>query len=107
MLLAILNTCSKEELEEVDTSMEEAEARKKMIKNKILAVGRMARTFQTLRQESESINELKNITGQRDLPSGALASGAEGIRLGKFYNKNKFITVPECVINRLLFLYSN
>jgi serine/threonine-protein phosphatase 2B catalytic subunit len=56
MLVAVLNTCSKEELEETDeetvftpTSKEEQYERRKVIKNKILAVGRMARVFALLR----------------------------------------------------------
>ena len=58
MLVAVLNTCSKEELEEEEkeealisptTSPEEHAERRKIIKNKILAVGRMARVFALLR----------------------------------------------------------
>jgi serine/threonine-protein phosphatase 2B catalytic subunit len=56
MLVAVLNTCSKQELEETDeeavftpTSTEEQQERRKVIKNKILAVGRMARVFALLR----------------------------------------------------------
>ena len=57
MLVAVLNTCTKEELEEneheehpviLHTSAEHAE-RRKIIKNKIMAVGRMARVFALLR----------------------------------------------------------
>ena len=56
MLVAVLNTCTKEELEEHDdpivspriTSAESLE-RRKIIKNKIMAVGRMARVFALLR----------------------------------------------------------
>jgi len=57
MLVAVLNTCSKEELEESDDeSLVSPTAlpgdhleRRKVIKNKILAVGRMARVFALLR----------------------------------------------------------
>ena len=56
MLVAVLNTCSKEELDQVDddavftpTTAEEQQERRKVIKNKILAVGRMARVFALLR----------------------------------------------------------
>ena len=57
MLVAILNTCTKEELEEHDedlstspttVSVEHAE-RRRIIKNKIKAIGRMERTFGLLR----------------------------------------------------------
>lgn len=59
MLLAILTTCSPEELEDtddddtraVDVSLSPAElaARTHQMKKKILAVGRMQRVFQLLR----------------------------------------------------------
>lgn len=57
MLLAMLNCCTKEELEESSdeetlispTPSEEQQERRKVIKNKILAVGRMSRVFALLR----------------------------------------------------------
>jgi serine/threonine-protein phosphatase 2B catalytic subunit len=59
MLVAVLNTCTKEELEESDddetlvspTSPDSdmSGARRQVIKNKIMAVGRMARVFALLR----------------------------------------------------------
>ena len=67
MLVAVLNCCSKEELLDESSSDEEtsivkpedAVERRKVIKNKILAVGRMARVFSLLRYESvSSYNEL-------------------------------------------------
>lgn len=89
MLIGILNTCSKEELEgETPTSPslvsptssgEDTEARKRAIKNKILAIGRLSRVFTVLREESESVTELKTVHGGR-LPPGALMSRVEGIK---------------------------
>ena len=63
MLLAMLNCCTKEELEEESSDeeieeplvspsggiSEESAERRKVIKNKILAVGRMSRVFALLR----------------------------------------------------------
>lgn len=56
MLVAVLNTCSKEELEQSEEEIlpppshpEDSVERRKVIKNKILAVGRMARVFALLR----------------------------------------------------------
>lgn len=58
MLIAILNCCSKEELdeeseeeilEETTEEIGEGDERRRVIKNKILAVGRMARVFALLR----------------------------------------------------------
>ncbi|RUS26803.1 Metallo-dependent phosphatase-like protein, partial [Jimgerdemannia flammicorona] len=90
MMLAILNICSKEELEEeiddfgnpikVEVPVDEAEVRRQVIKNKILAIGKMSRVFSVLRQESETVAELKNLSGLDKLPVGTLALGAEGIK---------------------------
>ena len=93
MLIAILNTCSKEELEE-DTPMstitsgpssppldpESTEFKRRAIKNKILAIGRLSRVFQVLREESERVTELKTASGTGRLPAGTLMLGAEGIK---------------------------
>ncbi|KAG0056062.1 3',5'-cyclic-nucleotide phosphodiesterase (PDEase) (3':5'-CNP) [Gryganskiella cystojenkinii] len=119
MLLAILNTCSKEELLEdeaifsklaeqtgaIDVAgsptlpssanvartdsdrtdannalLEDKEANRKRIRQKILAIGRISRVFSVLRTESESISELKDLMGTTRLPYGSLALGAEGIK---------------------------
>ncbi|KAJ7787789.1 Metallo-dependent phosphatase-like protein [Mycena olivaceomarginata] len=93
MLVAVLNTCTTEELAEEDAPMptpttptspvspSEADARRQIIRNKIMAVGRMARVFALLREESERVSELKSVSGSSKLPYGTLlASGAEGIR---------------------------
>jgi len=91
MLLTILNICSKDELEEASfegitkpipilVDEEELEHRKNVIKNKVLAIGKMARVFSVLREESESVAELKSLMGKTALPYGTLASGAEGLR---------------------------
>lgn len=88
MLLAMLNCCTKEELEESSdeetlaspATSEDSAERRKVIKNKILAVGRMSRVFALLREESEKVSELKNVSGSGKLPYGTLALGAEGIK---------------------------
>lgn len=93
MLIAILNTCSEEELQQETPSSTSApqspplpspadaslEARKRAVKNKILAIGRMSRVFNVLREESERVTELKTVSGGR-LPAGTLMLGAEGIK---------------------------
>ena len=92
MLIAILNTCSKEELEdETPTSSgpsspplaspdpDSTEFKRRAIKNKILAIGRLSRVFQVLREESERVTELKTASGGK-LPAGTLMLGAEGIK---------------------------
>lgn len=94
MLIAILNTCSKEELDLPDTGTpastepispplekdpDSTEAKRRAIKNKILAIGRLSRVFQVLREESERVTELKTASGGK-LPAGTLMLGAEGIK---------------------------
>ncbi|KAH9013603.1 Serine/threonine-protein phosphatase 2B catalytic subunit A1 [Lactarius hengduanensis] len=89
MLAAVLNICTQEELKEGAGGSSSARAapidrdvaeRRKVIKNKILAVGRMAHLFSLLREESERVSELKSISGSSRLPYGTLALGAEGIK---------------------------
>lgn len=107
MLLAMLNCCTKEELEESSdeealispsTPAEDSAERRKVIKNKILAVGRISRVFALLRfvkfqvqrfltqsdvgcrEESEKVSELKSMSGSAKLPYGTLVLGAEGIK---------------------------
>jgi len=96
MLISMLNICSKEELEEEIEfpsvieqegepkvlTREEREARRQIIKNKVLAIGRLSRVFSVLRQESESVSELRRLSGNVRLPAGTLMLGAEGIKKG-------------------------
>ncbi|EST10164.1 Phosphoesterase domain protein [Kalmanozyma brasiliensis GHG001] len=90
MLIAILNVCSKEELEEeeeedeiplspTEGGEEETAERRTLIKNKILAVGRMSRVFALLREEAERVSELKSSQTAK-LPYGTLVLGSEGIK---------------------------
>lgn len=91
MLLAILNICSKDELADEEhrlsldepTSSKETEERRTVIRNKILAVGKMSRVFSVLRENSERVMELKTLSPTGKLPLGTLALGAEGIKTGR------------------------
>lgn len=98
MLVAILNTCSKEELEEddntpsatasptspslpmdIDSTVDSIDVKRRALRNRILAIGRLSRVFRVLREESEGVAELKAAAAGR-LPPGILMLGAEGIR---------------------------
>ncbi|KAI9268322.1 Metallo-dependent phosphatase-like protein [Phascolomyces articulosus] len=89
MLIAILSICSKDELadeehrlslEEPTSSSKEQEERRTVIRNKILAVGKMSRVFSVLRENSERVMELKTLSPTGKLPLGTLALGIEGIK---------------------------
>ncbi|KAL9541640.1 3',5'-cyclic-nucleotide phosphodiesterase (PDEase) (3':5'-CNP) [Mucor atramentarius] len=88
MLIAVLNVCSKEELAEDDrqliedksNNMDEAEQRRIVIRNKIMAVGKISRVFSVLRENSERVTELKSLSPTGKLPLGTLALGVEGLK---------------------------
>ncbi|KAI9249664.1 calcineurin [Phascolomyces articulosus] len=101
MLLAILNICTQEELQ-ADNQQQQKEGstiepaassamyrrtspdfeqhRRHIIQNKIRAIGRISRAYSVLREHSEMVTELKNLSGTGKLPTGTLMLGSEGIR---------------------------
>ncbi|KAM9933448.1 hypothetical protein OXX80_006940, partial [Metschnikowia pulcherrima] len=108
MLLSILNICTEEELDEetpiaqaadspqaspvvarstesfadaaVQSESEEPtlEEKRLALRNKILAIGRMSRMFQVLREDAEQVERLKNMN-EGVLPKGSLSHGREGL----------------------------
>ena len=63
----------------------EAKHKKQLImKGKISSIAKMSRMFSTLRQESEMLLLIKNISPDGKLPRGLLMQGKPAIRNGKF-----------------------
>ncbi|XP_003382488.1 PREDICTED: serine/threonine-protein phosphatase 2B catalytic subunit alpha isoform-like [Amphimedon queenslandica] len=89
MLVNVLNLRGGEEDDDMDLEEEESgpipesssmALRKEVIKNKIRAVGKMARVFSVLRQEHETVLALKGLTPSGQLPAGVLSQGSEGVQ---------------------------
>lgn len=55
------------------------EEKRASLRNKVLAIGRVARMYQVLREESENVAHLKSLN-EGTLPKGSLSHGREGLK---------------------------
>jgi serine/threonine-protein phosphatase 2B catalytic subunit len=66
-----------------NTSLTEEERKKLALRGKINSVARINRMFTTLREESELLLKIKNISPDGKLPRGLLLAGKPAIKNGK------------------------
>merc|ERR1712062_239770 len=91
MLINMLNICSDEENDNepeedlptpgtiIDPELERKREIRTRLQKKIVAIGKMAKYFHTLREESETVLQLKGLTPSGRLPPGALAEGGTSL----------------------------
>ncbi|KAG6886349.1 hypothetical protein C0992_004467 [Termitomyces sp. T32_za158] len=105
MLLAVLSVCSQEELSEVDSESgdealgletgmtpEDLQRRRQEIRNKIMAIGKMQKVFQMLRDESENATELQ-FDGDQARSEGLSVQGTEMGRAIRTFNDARRIDI--------------
>merc|ERR1712059_1338 len=101
MLVNILKICTDDELtsdpEEQGELEDQAKQQKEVIRNKIRAIGKMARLFSVLREESEQVLQLKGLTPTGALPQGALSGGKTSLMgaLNGFGPNNKIASFED------------
>lgn len=83
MSLAIINTNT---FNEDNYNLENHQAldahRRQIIKRKVLAIGKMSRSYTVLKEHPELVLQLKTLSVNGKLPVGTLATGEQGIREG-------------------------
>jgi serine/threonine-protein phosphatase 2B catalytic subunit len=71
-------------------ALDEIAQRREIIRNKVLAMGKMQMMFATLRREKENIIKLKGLTGDNMLPKGVLLQGPNAIQASvDFFERSK------------------
>lgn len=57
--------------------------RKQVIKRKVMAIGKISRVYNVLKENPELINQLKTLSFNGKIPAGILTKGEQGIKEGK------------------------
>ncbi|ODV84327.1 hypothetical protein CANARDRAFT_236088 [[Candida] arabinofermentans NRRL YB-2248] len=83
ILFSVLNICTDEELEkDTPIARELVNSLRDVghsLRNKILAIGRVSRMFNMLRQEAEKVEQLRSLAGGTNLPKGVLLNGTDAL----------------------------
>ncbi len=80
----------KEKARQNEAALAEIAQRREVIKNKVLAMGKMQMMFATLRKEKENVIKLKGLTGSNMLPKGVLLQGPAAITASlEFFEHSK------------------
>lgn len=82
MSLAIINNTFEDSYTKENQQALDAH-RRQIIKRKVLAIGKMSRSYTVLKEHPELVKQLKTLTVNGKLPVGTLATGEQGIREGK------------------------
>lgn len=83
MSLAIIQNNSKYTDINLDNEHATLDAhRRQIIKRKVLAIGKMSRSYTVLKEHPQLVQQLKTLSNGK-LPVGTLATGEQGIREGK------------------------
>ncbi|EGV65770.1 3',5'-cyclic-nucleotide phosphodiesterase (PDEase) (3':5'-CNP) [Yamadazyma tenuis] len=62
-----------------DAKLDTYEGRKQALRNKVVAIGRVSRMYQLLREETEDVAKLKSLNSGQ-LPKGSLLHGSKGLK---------------------------
>eukprot|EP01114_Cavostelium_apophysatum_P024452 TRINITY_DN9570_c0_g1_i1.p1 TRINITY_DN9570_c0_g1~~TRINITY_DN9570_c0_g1_i1.p1 ORF type:complete len:523 (+),score=158.22 TRINITY_DN9570_c0_g1_i1:130-1698(+) len=90
LVLAMLNLCDDEKEEEAELKKEttkvEKEQQRERLRKKVLGVSKMLRMYKILRQERETLMQIKTFTPENKIPAGLLTKGVDAIKdaLGNF-----------------------
>ena len=80
-----------------DTSLDDKTKKQLYLRSKVTSVARINRMYTTLREESEMLLKIKNISPDGKLPRGILMEGKPAIKNGKwekkfFFQSARFLT---------------
>ena len=66
-------------LEEEAKVLDEKKKRQDMLRNKVLAMSRMMKIFKSLREESETVMQLKGLCPDNKVPAGLILKGKQAM----------------------------